>query len=107
MKSNKLKIGTNKEFLLKNFIPFNPDKISNEDDNIYVFCQLITGFDKDKDNVPFVYMKNDVITINKLKSSYYAPLYYVNKRDWERLQTTHGNIYITLIETDKYNEYTK
>jgi len=107
MKYNELKIDSDKEFLIKNFIPFNPEKINNEDNNIYVFCQIITDFNRDEDNVPFVKMNGTILTINKLKSEFYSPLYYVNKKDWDRLQITHDNIYLTLIETDKYNKIIK
>ena len=105
MKYNEINMKSNKDFLLDNFTPFTPEKISNEDDNIYVFCQIITGFDNGDDNIPFVNMESKIVTINKLKSEYYSPLYYIDKRGWDRLQSTNDNIYITLIDSDKYKKY--
>ena len=100
-----LEILPKEEYLKKNFIKFNPNSITNEDNNIYVFRHIITSIEDDEDGNEIVNMTNDIKTIHKLKND---PIkYYIEKRSWDDISGISNKeiINIILIVEDKYNEY--
>jgi hypothetical protein len=97
----KLKIKSNKEYLLDNYIKFEPSKISNDDNNLYIFCHIITKFDKNE----YIMMDSSIATVNKLKSNY-VNKYYVEKNSWERFNNQHTQ-HLTLIDIELYKKNTK
>ena len=102
-----LEIKSIKEILESGYIEFKPNRITNDDNNLYIFRHIIDSIEKNENGVEMINMNSDIKTIVALKDD---PIqYYIEKRSWDYLIgiTNKEIIHITLIEKDKYIKYTK